>query len=165
MTPKTWLPPKNTAIDTLPIYPRLPPPYTKWIFLSARTWPRWCVDSKNSFSFLGLDPPKTQTFFIWWPEKPAIATRFYIYWMYGLSRNEGKGRKRRFYRWEIQNAIISPICRLAGVSLSLSLSLFFFKKTCVCTSSCVAHIFPWFYVQEQLKRPLWVEYRLPIQFS
>jgi hypothetical protein len=29
----------------------------------------------------------------------------------------------------------------------------------------VAHIFPWFYVQERLKRPLWVGDRLPIQFS
>ena len=28
----------------------------------------------------------------------------------------------------------------------------------------VAHIFPWFYVQERLKRPLWVGDRLPIQF-
>jgi len=29
----------------------------------------------------------------------------------------------------------------------------------------VAHIFPWFYVQERLKRPLWVGDKLPIQFS
>jgi len=36
-TPKTWLPPKNTAIDISPINPRLPPLYTKWIFLSAST--------------------------------------------------------------------------------------------------------------------------------
>ena len=28
-TPKTWLPPKNAAIDTPFINPRLPPPYTK----------------------------------------------------------------------------------------------------------------------------------------
>jgi hypothetical protein len=32
-----------------------------------------------------------------------------------------KWRKRRFYRWEIENAIIPPICRPARVSLSLSL--------------------------------------------
>jgi hypothetical protein len=29
----------------------------------------------------------------------------------------------------------------------------------------VAHIFPWFYIQEWLKRPLWVRDKLPIQFS
>ena len=29
MTPKTLLPIKNAAVDTLPINPRLPPPYTK----------------------------------------------------------------------------------------------------------------------------------------
>jgi hypothetical protein len=62
-TPKTWLPPKNAAIETPPVNPRLPPPYTKWIFLSASTWPRWFANSKNSFSFPGLDPPKTQIFF------------------------------------------------------------------------------------------------------
>jgi hypothetical protein len=28
----------------------------------------------------------------------------------------------------------------------------------------VAHIFPWFYVQKMLKRPLWVGDKLPIQF-
>jgi len=48
---------------------------------------------------------------------------------------EIKGRKRRFYRWEIENAIIPPICRPAGVSLSLSLFIYF-EKACVCTSSC-----------------------------
>jgi len=37
-----------------------------------------------------------------------------------------KGRKRRFYRKEIEDAIIPPICRPAGVSLSLSLSLSLF---------------------------------------
>jgi hypothetical protein len=37
MTPKTWLPPKNAVVDTLLINLRLPPPYTKWIFLSAST--------------------------------------------------------------------------------------------------------------------------------
>jgi len=59
-TPKTWLPPKNAVIDTPPINPKLPPSCTKWIFLSASTSPRWFPDSKNSFSFPGLDPPKTQ---------------------------------------------------------------------------------------------------------
>ena len=29
----------------------------------------------------------------------------------------------------------------------------------------VAHIFLWFYVQKRLERPLWVEDKLPIQFS
>jgi len=71
-TPKTWLPYKNTAIDTTLINPRLPPPYTKWIFLSVSTWPRWFVDSKNSFSFPGLDPPKTQTIFIVRAEDTSI---------------------------------------------------------------------------------------------
>jgi len=80
-----------------------------------------------------------------------------------------KGRKRRFYRSEIENAIISPICRPAGVSHSLSLLfiyLFILKKhVYVQVVVIVAHIFPWFYVQERLKRPLWVGDRLPIQFS
>jgi hypothetical protein len=46
---------------------------------------------------------------------------------------EMKGRRRRFYRWEIENAIISPIYRPVGVSLSL---VFGFFLTCVCISSC-----------------------------
>jgi len=29
----------------------------------------------------------------------------------------------------------------------------------------VAHIFPWFYIQERLKHPLWVRDKLTIQFS
>jgi hypothetical protein len=32
----------------------------------------------NFFSFLGLDPQKTQIFFILEIEKPAISTRFHI---------------------------------------------------------------------------------------
>ena len=63
------------------------------ILNEASTWPRWFVDSKNSFSFLRLDPPKTQIFLMWWLEEPIISTHFYIYWMYGLSRNEGKEEK------------------------------------------------------------------------
>jgi len=74
-----------------------------------------------------------------------------------------KGRKRRFYRGEIKNAIIPPICRL--VEVSLSLSLFLVKTYNVQVIVIVAHIFPWFYVQERLKRPLWVGNKLPIQFS
>jgi hypothetical protein len=54
-------------------------------------------------------------------------------------------------------------------SLSLSLSLYVFiyfeKHVYVQVVVIVAHIFPWFYVQERLKRPLWVGDRLPIQFS
>jgi len=92
-TPKTWLPPKNATIDKPLINPRLPSPYTKWIFLSASTWPRWFADSKNSFSFPGMDPPKTQIFLIWWLEEPVIFTHFYICWMYEFSRNEGKEEK------------------------------------------------------------------------
>jgi hypothetical protein len=30
---------------------------------------------------------------MWWLEGPAIYTHFYICWMYGLSRNEGKEDK------------------------------------------------------------------------
>jgi len=75
-----------------PINPRLLSPYTKWIFLLVYTWPRWFANSKNS-SFPWLDPLKTQIFFIWWSEEPAISTHFYICWMYGLSRNEMKEEK------------------------------------------------------------------------
>jgi len=57
--------------------------------------------------------------------------------------------------------------QLESHSLSLSLYLFiYFEKACVCiVVVIVAHIFPWFYIQERLKRPLWVGDRLPIQFS
>jgi len=55
--------------------------------------------------------------------------------------------------------------QLESHSLSLSLYLFILKKhVYVQVVVIVAHIFPWFYVQERLKRPLWVEDRLPIQF-
>jgi len=53
----------------------------------------------------------------------------------------------------------------AGWSLSLSLSLFILKKhVYVHAVMIVAHIFLCFYVQERLKRPLWVGVRLPISF-
>jgi len=60
--------------------------------------------------------------------------------------------------------------QLESLSLSLSLSLFTYlfilkKHVYVQVAVIVAHIFPWFYVQERLKRPLWVEDRFPIQFS
>jgi hypothetical protein len=42
-----------------------------------------------------------------------------------MGRVEMMGRKIRFYRSEIENAIIPPICKLAGVSLSLSLWFIF----------------------------------------
>jgi len=42
---------------------------------------------------------------------------------------------------------------------------FYFKNIYVQAVVIVAHIFPWFYVQERLKRPLWVGDMLPIQFS
>ena len=64
----------------------------------------------------------------------------------------------------MENAIISPIYRPVEVSLSLSLSLLS-EHVYVQVVVIVAHIFPWFYVQERLKRPLWVGDRLPIQFS
>jgi len=51
-------------------------------------------------------------------------------------------------------------------SLSLFIYLFILKKyVYVQVVVIVAHVFPWFYVQERLKRPLWVGDRLPIQFS
>jgi len=56
--------------------------------------------------------------------------------------------------------------QLKSLSLSLSLSLYFWSKhVYVQVVVIVAHIFPWFYVQEQLKHPLWVGDKLPIQFS
>ena len=72
------------------------PSYTKWIFLSASTWPRWFAASKNVIFFPGLDPPKTQIFLMWWLEEPIISTHFYIWWIYGLSRNEGKEEKNLY---------------------------------------------------------------------
>ena len=48
-------------------------------------------------------------------------------------------------------------------SLSLFIYLFILKKhVYVQVVVIVAHIFPWFYIQERLKRPLWVGDRLPI---
>jgi hypothetical protein len=43
--------------------------------------------------------------------------------------------------------------------------LFFLEHVYVQVVVIVAHIFPWFYVQEWLKRPLWVGDKLLIQFS
>jgi len=55
--------------------------------------------------------------------------------------------------------------QLESQTLSLSLYLFILKKhVYVQVVVIVAHIFPCFYVQERLKRPLWVGDRLPIQF-
>ena len=122
-TPKTWLPPKNTVIDTHPpIKPRLPPPYTKWIFshlildqddllilktlFLSQDWIHWkhkyvlCDDLRNL---------------------PFLHTSIYVECMGWV---EMKERKRRFYRWEIKNAIIPPICRPSEVSLSLFIYLF-----------------------------------------
>ena len=47
-------------------------------------------------------------------------------------------------------------------SLSLSLSIYFEKHVYVQVVVIVTHIFPWFYIQERLKCPLWVGDRLPI---
>ena len=58
--------------------------------------------------------------------------------------------------------------QLKSLSLSLSLFIYLFilkKHVYVQVVVIVAHIFPWFYIQERLKRPLWVGDRLPIQFS
>jgi hypothetical protein len=47
------------------------------------------------------------------------------------------------------------IGQLESLSLSLSIYLFILKKhVFVQVVVIVAHIFPWFYVQERLKRPL-----------
>jgi len=58
--------------------------------------------------------------------------------------------------------------QLESYTLSLSLFIYLFilkKHVYVQVVVIVAHIFPWFYVQERLKRPLWVGDKLPIQFS
>ena len=102
-----------------------------WLHHSASTWPRWFADSKNSFSFPGLDPPKTQIFLMWWLEEPAISTHFYICWMCELSRNEGREGREDF----IDEKLKMQSYHLHVGQLE-SLSLFFLKKTYVCTSSC-----------------------------
>jgi hypothetical protein len=163
-TPKTWLPHKNTAIATPPINPRLPPPYTKWIFLSANTWPRWFADSKNSFSFQDWIHRKHK--YLWCDDLRNLQFLHTSIFVKCMGWVEMKGRKRRFYRWEIEDTIIPPIFRPAGVAHSLSIYLFILKKhVYVQVVVIVAHIFPWFYVQERFKRRLWVGDRLPIQFS
>ena len=90
--PKTWLPLKNTVIDTPPLtqgclpyklnesFSQLVPDQDDFLIL-------------KTLSFPGLDPPKTQIFFTLGTDEPAISTRFYNCWMYGLSRNEGKEEK------------------------------------------------------------------------
>jgi len=50
-------------------------------------------------------------------------------------------------------------------SHTLSFFLFFLEHVYVQVVVIVAHIFPWFYSQERLKRPLWVGDKLSIQFS
>jgi dolichol kinase len=56
--------------------------------------------------------------------------------------------------------------QLKSLSLSLFIYLFILKKhVYVQVVVIVVHIFPWFYIQERLKRPLWVGDRFPIQFS
>ena len=59
--------------------------------------------------------------------------------------------------------------QLDSLSLSLSIPFFCFflleKHVYVQVVVIVAHIFPWFYIQERLKCPLWVGDKLPIRFS
>jgi hypothetical protein len=55
--------------------------------------------------------------------------------------------------------------QLESLSLSLFIYFLFFKHVYVQVVVIVAHVFPWFYVQEWLKHPLWVGDKLPIQFS
>jgi len=135
MTPKTWLPPKIQLLTH--------PPLTQGCLLHTLN---------ESFSQLGPDQDDLlilKTLFLsqdWihWKHKyfwcddlrnlPFLHTFIFVKCMGGV---EMKGRKRRFYRWEIENAIIPLICRPAGVSLSLSLFIYlFWKKTCVCTGTC-----------------------------
>ena len=62
--------------------------------------------------------------------------------------------------------LIPLIYRPAVVWLSLSLSLYLFilkNHVYVQVVVIVAHIFPWFYVQERLECPLWVGDRLFMQ--
>jgi len=57
------------------------------------------------------------------------------------------------------------IGQLESLSRYLFIDLFILKKhVYVQVVMIMAHIFPWFYVQERLKRPLWVGDRLPIKF-
>jgi len=156
-TPKICLPSKNTAIDT-------PPPLTQGCLLHTLN---------ESFSQLVPDQDDLlilKTLFL----SQDWIHRKHKYFLYDYLRNltflhtsisvecvgwvEMKGRKRRFYKWEIENAIIPPICRSTGVSFKKK------KHVYVQVVVILAHIFPWFYVQERLKRPLWVGDRLPIQF-
>jgi hypothetical protein len=116
-TPKTWLPLKNAAIDT--------PLLTQG-----------CLLHTLNESFSKLVPDQDDLLIL----KTVFLSQDWIHWkhkyfLYDYLRNlaflhtfisvecvgwvEMKGRKRRFYRWDIENAIISPICRPVGVSLSL----------------------------------------------
>ena len=123
-TPKTWLPPKNTAIDT----PQLT---------------QGCLLHTLNESFAQLVPDQDDLLIL---KTPFLSQdwihRKHKYFLRDDLRNlpflhtsifdecmgwaEMKRRKRRIYRWEIENAIIPPICRPAVVSLTLSLSLLFF---------------------------------------
>jgi hypothetical protein len=127
MTPKTWLPPKNAAIDT--------PPLTQG-----------CLPHTLNESFSQLVHDQDDLLIL----KTLFLSQDWIHWkhkyfLFDDLRNlsflhtsisiecmgwvEMKGRKRRFSRWEIENAIIPPIYRPIGVSLFLS--LFFFLNMCM----------------------------------
>ena len=139
-TPKTWLHPKKAIIDTPPPLTQGCLPHTlnesfarlvhdqdnllilKSLFLS-QNW----IDRKHKY-FL-CDDLRNLSF---------LHTSIFDECMGWV---EMKGRKRRIYRWEIENAIIPQKCRPTRVSHTLFLSLFiylfiYFEKACVCTSSC-----------------------------
>jgi hypothetical protein len=167
-TPKTWLPSKNAVIDTPPINPRLPPAYTNESFSQL------IPDQDNLLIiktlFLSQDWIHRKHKYFWCDDLRNLLFLHTSIFFKCMGWVEMKGRKRRFYRWEIEDAIIPPICRPAGVSHTHSLSLFIYlfilkKHVYVQVVVIVAHIFPWFYIQERLKRPLWVGDRFPIQFS
>ena len=131
-TPKTWLPPKNAAIGTPPLtqgcllhtlnefFSQLVPDQDDLLILKTLFLSQDWIHRKHKY-FLCDDLRNL----------PFLHTSIFVECMDWV---EMKGRKRRFYRWEIENAIITPICRPVGVSLSLSLFLFiylFWKNMCM----------------------------------
>ena len=62
MIPRTGLPPSYATFEMIPISPRLPPPYTKCIFLSAKTRPNFYAASMYCGLVTTLVPQNTQMF-------------------------------------------------------------------------------------------------------
>jgi len=125
-TPKTWLPPKNAAINT--------PPLTQGCLLYTlnKSFSQLIPDQDDLLIlktiFLSQDwIHRKHEYFICDDLRnlPSLHTSIFDECM---SWVEMKGMKRRIYRWEIENAIIPSIYRPAVVLLSLSLYLFILKK-------------------------------------